>query len=179
MSYIHPSAIIHPGCIIEPGVYIGPCCVIGAPSEITGYTGAQYGVIIRTGARLEGLISVDAGSHRPTEIKAAHIMKHAHVGHDAIIMDGVVMSPGAVVGGHSVVYDKAVMGIRSAIHQNHELAPGAMLGMGCVLPKSVQTEPFTIYVGSGQRLRENSKLLKELPQKEVERLYALWENRNK
>lgn len=177
MSYIHPSAIIHPGCIIEPGVYIGPCCVIGAPSEITGYTGAQYGVIIRTGARLEGLISVDAGSHRPTEIKAAHIMKHAHVGHDAIIMDGVVMSPGAVVGGHSVVYDKAVMGIRSAIHQNHALAPGAMLGMGCVLPKAKVTEPFAIYIGSGQRLRENSKLLNSLTIDEVIALVAKWESR--
>lgn len=177
MSYIHPTAVIYPGVTIEPGAYIGPCCIIGAPSEITGYTGAQYGVIIRTGARLEGLVSVDAGSVRPTEIKAAHLMKQTHVGHDAIVMDGVKMSPGAVVGGHSVIYDEAVMGIRSAIHQNHDLAPGAMLGMGCVLPKATKTEPFTIYVGSGQRLRENTKLLNSLTPEEVERLIEKWEQR--
>lgn len=179
MSYIHPSAIIYPGVVIEPGAYIGPCCMIGGPPEITGYTGPQMGVIIRTGARLEGMITVDAGTVRPTEVGAAHLMKHCHVGHDAIVMAGVVMSPGATVGGHSVIWEKAVMGIGSAIHQNHELAPGAMLGMRCILPKSVKTEPFTIYIGNGQRLRQNTKLLNELPEAEIERMYDLWENRRK
>lgn len=177
MSYIHPSAIIYPGVVIEPGAYIGPCCMIGGAPEVTGYTGPQMGVIIRTGARLEGLVTVDAGTNRPTEVCAAHLMKHCHVGHDAIIQNGVVMSPGAVVGGHSVIWEKAVMGIGSAIHQNHELAPGAMLGMRAILPKSVKTEPFTIYIGSGQRLRENSKLLNSITIDEANRLVAKWENR--
>lgn len=179
MSYAHPSAVIHTNAILEDGVYIGPFCLIGASPEIKGYTGAQWGVVIRKDAKLQGMITIDAGSVRPTEIGAAYIMKHCHVGHDAIVDDNVTMSPFASVGGHSRIWPYAVMGMHSVIHQHHELAPGAMLAMGCVLPKSVQTEPFTIYVGSGQRLRENTKLLKELPQAEVERLYALWENRNK
>lgn len=178
MSYYrHETAVIYPGVVIEDGAYIGPFCMIGGTPEIKGYTGPQAGVIIRTGAVLEGFVTIDAGSERPTEVKAAYLMKKAHVGHDALIMNNAVLSPGAIVGGHSIVWDYAVLGMGAAIHQKHEIAPGAMLGALSFLPKKVITEPFTIYIGSGQRQRENSKLLNSLTIDEAAALVAKWEAR--
>lgn len=180
VNYIDKFARIYPNVTIDAGVYVGAFCIIGSSPEIKGFTGPDYGVIIRAGTRITGTTSIDAGSKRSTEVgKNCFIMEHCHIGHDAIIGHDVTMSPFACVGGHSVIWPYAVLGIGCAIHQNHELAPGAMLGMGCVLPKSAKTEPFTIYGGVGMRLRENTKLINELPDEEVQRLVTAWENRNK
>ena len=179
-SYIDKKARIYPNVTIENGVYAGAFCLIGSIPEIKGFTGPDYGVVIRSGTTLTGFSTVDAGSKIATEIgRNCLIMKHCHIGHDAIIGDNVTMSPFASVGGHSIIWAYAVLGMHSVVHQNHELAPGAMLGMNCILPKSANTEPFTIYTGNGQRLRDNYKLIDSLPIEEVQMLLAVWENRNK
>lgn len=167
--YIHPSAKIGPGCLIG-----------GMPDSKGVNLLSGVNVSIGEGVILTKNVVVDAGTVRPTTVGArCFLSSFSYVAHDAILMHDVVLSPGAHVLGHCTIWPYAVLGDNAVIHQQHELAPGAMLAMGCVLPKSVQTEPFTIYVGNGQRLRENTKLLKELPQGEVERLYDLWANRNK
>ena len=179
-SYIDKLARIHDNVNIDEAVYVGAFCLIGSSPEIKGFTGPGYGVVIRSGTTLTGFSTVDAGSKIATEIgRNCLIMKHCHIGHDVVIGNNVTMSPYACVGGHSVIWPYAVMGMHSVIHQNHELAPGAMLGMGCVLPKSAKTEPFTIYTGNGQRLRDNYKLIDSLTAEEVQRLTEAWNNRNK
>jgi len=180
MHYIDNRALIYDSnkVTIEDDVYIGPFCMIGGEPEIKGFIGSDYGVVIRSGTVITGLASIDAGSQITTEIgQDCMIMKHCHVGHDAIVMHNVTMSPYASIGGHSIIWPYAVLGMHSCIHQHHELAPGAMLGMGCVLPKSAKTEPFTIYTGHGQRLRENTKLLNSLPTELVNELVDKWNNR--
>lgn len=179
-NYIDKLARIYENVTIEDRVYVGAFCLIGSSPEIKGFTGPDYGVVIRSGTTITGFATVDAGSKRATQIGGnCFIMKHSYIGHDAIIGDNVTMSPFASVGGHSIIWSYAVLGMHSVIHQNHELAPGAMLGMGCVLPKSVSTTPFTIYTGNGQRLRDNYKLIDSLPAEEVKELTEAWNNRNK
>lgn len=180
MHYIDKQALIYDSnkVTIEENVYIGPFCMIGGEPEIKGFIGPDYGVVIRSGTIITALASVDGGSKRTTEVGMdCYITKKCYVGHDAILMNNIVMSPNSTIGGHCVIWPYAVLGMHSCIHQYHELAPGAMLGMGCVLPKSAKTEPFTIYTGHGQRLRENTKLLNSLPTELVNELVDKWNNR--
>ena len=84
--YIHPTAIIYPNVIIEPDVYIGPYCIIGAPAEWKGYEHHEGLVTIMSGSRLTGMVTVDSGTDKRTIIgRNCYLMKHSHVGHDAIL----------------------------------------------------------------------------------------------
>ncbi len=66
--FIHHTAIIYPGVIIEQGAYIGEYCVIGSPPEWKGYEHNEGLVLIMSGARLTGLVTVDSGTDKRTTV---------------------------------------------------------------------------------------------------------------
>jgi len=59
MTYIHPTAIIGENVQIGENVYIGAYCIIGSAPEWKGKEHENKGVIIKNGARLTGLVTVD------------------------------------------------------------------------------------------------------------------------
>ena len=84
MTYIHPTAIIGEFVTIEDNCYIGPYCIIGFPAEWKGKEHNDCGVLIKSGSRLTGLVTVDSGVEQMTIIgNDCYLMKHSHVGHDA------------------------------------------------------------------------------------------------
>lgn len=147
-SYIHPTAIIYPGVFIEASAYIGPLCVIGAPPQIKGYFGKGNGVVIKSGARLEKLVTVDAGENTPTIIgHGCLLMANAHVGHDCELESGVVVSVGASIGGYCKIGQGANLSLNCAIHQYQRIGPYSMIGMGAVVTKHAQVLPGTMWAG--------------------------------
>jgi UDP-N-acetylglucosamine acyltransferase len=162
MIYIHPTAVIAPGVTIEDDgddVYIGPLCVIGFPAEWRGHERTNAGVIIRAGTRLTGLVTVDGGVEGFTAInKNCYLMKHCHVGHDAVIREGVTISCGAKIGGHTEIGKYANIGLNAVIHQKMFIAEGVMIGMGSVITKKLVTEPYKTYAGNPAKyIGENGK----------------------
>lgn len=154
MANIHPSAYVHPSAIIFGGVtikamaYIGPLCVVGAPPQIKGYFGQGNGVIIKEGARLEKLVTVDAGENRATIIgPGCLLMANAHVGHDCILEPGVVVSVGAALSGYCHVGQGANLSLNCSVHQYQRIGAYAMLGMGAVITKHAQVLPGTMWAG--------------------------------
>ena len=147
-AYVHPSAIIYGGVTIEAMAYIGPLCVIGAPPQIKGYFGEGNGVIIQEGARLEKLVSVDAGEKRATIIgPGCLLMANAHVGHDCMLCPGVVLSVGAALSGYCEIGQGANLSLNCAVHQYQRIGAYAMLGMGAVVTKSAEVLPGTMWAG--------------------------------
>lgn len=147
-SYVHPTAVIGPNVTIGKGVYIGPLCVIGYPAEWKGNEHNDAGVIIEDGARLTGLVTVDSGVERPTVIgKDCYLMKHCHVGHDAILEDQVTVSCGAKIGGHTIIGVMTNIGLNACIHQRLNIPYGCMIGMGAVVTKKTDLSPKTKYAG--------------------------------
>lgn len=145
---VHPSSIIHPDCVIEPGAYIGPFCLIGFPAEKKGFEHSKGKVVIRSGARLEGFVTVDSGTERPTEIgQGCMLMKRAHVGHDAAIGDNAVLAPGVVIAGFCRIGRGCTFGMNSTIHQRLELPPYCMVGANAAVTKKTEMLPLSIYVG--------------------------------
>lgn len=186
-SDIHPRAVIHPTAticsfvVIGPGVYIGenayigPGCIIGMPPEVKGYEGEGQGVRIHKNARLTKNVVVDSGGILATNImENAFLMSSVHIGHDSYIGKHATLSPHAVVGGYCEVWDYAVMGINSAMHQHTKLPPGAMLGAFAFMTKKCKPEPFQIYIGNGIRLRENTKAIEAIEPELLEKLLEEW-----
>jgi len=145
---IHPTAVIGDNVIIEDDVYIGPLCVIGYPAEWKGREDKNAGVIIRKGARLTGLVTVDTGVERPTVIgEFTYLMKHSHVGHDAELKGGVILSCGAKIGGHSVIGESTNIGLNAVIHQKVSVPEGCMIGASAFIGKKTILKPFKKYAG--------------------------------
>ena len=147
-TFIHPTVIFGENVTIGQDVYIGPYCVIGFPAEWKGKEHNDMGVIIEDGARLTGLVTVDSGVNAPTRIGAnCYIMKHCHIGHDAILEDNVTMAPGAVVGGHCIIGVMTNIGINASIHQKVRVGYGNMIGMGAVITKATEFSNKVKYAG--------------------------------
>jgi UDP-N-acetylglucosamine acyltransferase len=152
-AFVHKTAVIYPGVVIEDDVYIGPLCIIGAPPEWKGKEHEGKGVLIEKGARLCGMVTVDAGAEQATRIgRDCYLMKQTHVGHDAWLVEAVTLSPGARIGGHAVIGPKTTIGMNAVIHQRKVITAGVMIGMGSVITKKIYLEPYCTYAGNPAKL---------------------------
>lgn len=163
MNYIHPTAIIGPNVVMGDNNYIGPYCIIGYPAEHKEYwpdspitkwiSNPPYGkVIIGNNNKFTGHVTIDAGTTGATVITDnVWMLKHSHVGHDAIIRKDVVISCGAKIGGHCIVGDGVNLGLNSVVHQWVSIARSCMIGMGAVITKKLITHPCRKYAGNPAR----------------------------
>jgi len=157
---IHPTAVIGPNVVIGNNVQIGPGCVIGYPAEHKQFWGKEWGrVIIGDNCIITGLVTIDAGTERPTELMpGCFVMKHAHIGHDCIIGPNVTIACGAKIGGHAVIGEGSNIGLNAVIHQRQVIKEGCMIGMGSVITKKTETFPYRKYAGNPARdIGENIK----------------------
>ena len=159
MNYIHPTALIAPGVILGDNNYIGPYCVIGFPPEWKGKEGSPVQVIIGNNNRITGHVTIDSGAEGNTMIgNDCYIMKHAHIGHDAKLHNGVTISCGAKIGGHTIIGDGCNIGLNAVIHQKQKIERGCMIGMGSVVTKNLQTVTFCTYAGNPAKfIKENTQ----------------------
>lgn len=161
MSKIHPTAIIYDNVIIHEGVEIGAYCVIGAPAERNGEWESK-GVEILPNAKLHGFNTVDAGTEVTTIIGSeVQMLKHAHVGHDAYIGYGSVLSCGARIGGHAHLQKYVNIGLNATVHQWKHVPTGVMLGMNSTITKKKDLQPYSIYAGVPARYIGENKVLKQ------------------
>lgn len=149
-NYIHPTAVIHENVVIEDNVYIGPNCIIGFPAEDKAiFPKTPFSVYICSGVKITGNVTIDAGTIRNTYIgNDSFLMKGAHIGHDAILEKAVTISCHAIVGGHVVIKEGANLGLGCIIHPRQIIYHYVMIGMGAIIPKKLEMEPFGVYVGN-------------------------------
>jgi UDP-N-acetylglucosamine acyltransferase len=147
-SIIHPTAIIYDNVVIEDGVFIGPYCVIGGEPDWKGKEGEGKGVIIRSGARLTGFVTIDSGAEGVTYIgQNCYIMKHTYIAHDVTLKDNVTISAGVSIGGLCTIGQNTNIGMNAAIHQKVKVPEGCMIGMGAVVTKKTEMERYCKYAG--------------------------------
>ena len=146
-NFIHPTAIIGDNVILGDNNYIGAYCIIGDPAEHTKFWGKDIGkVVIGDNNIITGLVTIDAGTKDITTIgNNCFIMKHAHIGHDCILLDNVTISCGAKIGGHSIVKEYSNIGLNAVLHQFTTIERGCMVGASAFIKGA--TEEFTKYAG--------------------------------
>lgn len=151
MNFIHPTAVIGPNVDLGDNNYIGPLCVIGYPAEHKGWRKgvAKYGIVrIGNNNHFEGLVTIDAGTTGCTIIGDNNwFLKHSHVGHDAVIGDGVTVSCGAKVGGHCEISNKVNIGLNAVIHQWVKVPTGCMIGASAFVGKKTELKELRKYAG--------------------------------
>ena len=147
-NLIHSTAVIGSNVIIEDDVYIGPYCIIGMPPEWKGKETEDFGVLIKKGTRITGMVTIDTGAEKQTVIgNNCYLMKHSHVGHDAQLGDNVTLSCGAKIGGHSIIGEKTNIGLNAVIHQKVTIPEGCMIGASAFVGKKSLLKPFYKYAG--------------------------------
>lgn len=159
---IHPTAIIGPGVKMGNGNYIGPYCIIGMPGEHRGKWDPYPGeVVIGDNNIFTGHVTIDAGIESVTTIgNNCFMMKHSHIGHDAVIGSDVTVSCGAKIGGHTVIGDSSNIGLNAVIHQRQIINQGVMIGMGSVVTAKLKTDDFQTYAGNpAKHIGANKKFI--------------------
>ena len=145
--YIHPTSIVETKEIGE-GTYIGPFCwisdrvIIGKNCKIVGHASIgnpgefkiplkDHGnpIIIEDGVEIKEFVTINTPIADLTKIgEYCYLMTKSHVGHDSVLENNVVLSCGALVGGHSRIGQCSYMGLNASTHQWAELGAYSIVG---------------------------------------------------
>jgi UDP-N-acetylglucosamine acyltransferase len=163
------SVEIGPYAVIDEGVELGTHCVVGPHVYLTGLTtiGAHNhfhaGCVIGdapqdlkydgTPTRLRigdhSVFREHVTVHRSTKPDAETIigshnflMAGAHVAHNCVVGDHVILANGALLGGHAMVQDRAFISGNCCVHQFCRVGTLALMQGGSILSQDLP--PFTV-----------------------------------
>jgi len=131
-------------CTISPFASLG-----GAPQDIT-YKGEDTQVIIGNDTRIMEYVTINRGTEHGGGITRVgdrdFIMAYAHVAHDCILGNNVILTNGATLGGHVEVSDFATIAALCAIHQFCRIGQYAFVSGMTGVPNDVP--PFVMAAAS-------------------------------
>jgi UDP-N-acetylglucosamine acyltransferase len=167
---IGPYAIIGENVTIKSGTKVGAhtliefaeigenCTIfnsasIGTAPQDLKYDNEATKIILGPNCTVREFVTLNRGTsaHGKTEIGSDCLfMAYAHVAHDCIIGDGVIMANAATLGGHVEIGENAVLGGMVAIHQFTRVGKLAMLGGGSMV--SLDILPYAQAQGDRAKL---------------------------
>lgn len=147
---IGPWSTVGPGVVLSEGVLlvshvviqqdtsvgartaIHPFAVIGGDPQHNGYRGEPVRLEIGADNVVREHCTFNRGTPQGTGVTRVGssnlFMTGAHVGHDAVVGNNVVMANNATLGGHAKVGDRVFLGGLCAVHQNGRVGQGAIVG---------------------------------------------------
>ncbi len=151
---------IGPHVVIEGHTRIGernriyPFTSIGTPPQDLSYQGEETRVIIGNDNIIREYVTI----HRATTKEnwetvigdQNYIMAYAHIAHDCVLGNKIVMSNLATLGGHIRIADHAILGGMVALHQFVRVGEYAFLGGKSGIDRDVP--PFMITAGPRAKL---------------------------
>ncbi len=177
-TIIGSNVKIGPYCVVEDGVKIGndnilysnvnmtgetdigqgntffPFCSIGSQPQDLKYQGEKSKLIIGNENIFREHTTANPGTSGDNMItvigNSSLFMIGAHIAHDCIIGDKVIMANQATLGGHVQVNDFAVLGGLSAVHQFCRIGKLAMIGGLSAVENDVI--PFGLAIGNRAKI---------------------------
>ncbi len=149
------------GCVLEAHAVVrGPstfgrnnhvhsfAIVGGDPQDLT-YTGQRVRLDVGESNEFREFCTVHRGTIKgggATRIGSHNlIMAYAHIGHDCVIGNHVILTNGAQLAGHIVVEDYAGISAFCLLHQFSRVGSHSYIGAGTVITQDVP--PFSMVVG--------------------------------
>src|SRR5688572_8951378 len=135
---------------IGEGTHVFPFVSIGLPSQDLKYKGEPSETKIGKRNKIREFVTIHrgtAGGGMLTKIgDDCLIMAQAHIAHDCLLGDGVIMANAATLAGHVVIDDRANIGAYSGVHQFCRVGREAYVGGYSVVVKDAL--PFALTVGN-------------------------------
>lgn len=167
---IGAHVIIGKDVILEKGVSIGanafveyahigentkisPFVSIGGEPQDLGYKGEKTGVIIGKNCWIREFATVNRASGEGTYTKVGDnclLMAYAHVAHNCVVEDSVIMANAATIGGHVHVGFGAWLGGMSLFHQNVRVGEMSIMSGGAATRLDIL--PYSKYEGKPANL---------------------------
>ena len=154
------DTIIGPHVVIEGHTQIGernsinPFTSIGLPPQDIGYRGEDTRLVIGNDNVIREYVTINRATVKEnweTVIgNQNYIMAYAHIAHDCILGDNVIMSNVATLGGHITIGNHAVIGGLVAVHQFVRIGSFSFLGGKSGVDRDVP--PFMITAGPRAKL---------------------------
>lgn len=160
-SYIGGSVEIGDGTIVshhatvEGFTSIGkdnqvfPYAYVGGKTHDLKYIGGMPGLKIGNGNVFREFTTVHMATAPGTFTVIGnnnHFLAYAHIAHDCIVGDNIIMSAHSALGGHVIIEDRAVVGWGSGVHQFCRVGAYAMLSASSKSVKDIP--PFMMADGS-------------------------------
>jgi UDP-N-acetylglucosamine acyltransferase len=165
LAEVSSSCSIGPYCTIGPGVKLGNNCelishvamegpsVIGShnrffpfssiglgPQDI-GYKGEPTVLEIGNHNTIREFVTINRGTVKGSGLTRignhSLIMAYAHVAHDCVVGDHVILANAATLGGHVTVEEWAVVGALCPVHQFVRIGAHSYIGGGTTVTKDV------------------------------------------
>ena len=135
---------------IGDGTHIFPFVSVGLPSQDLKYRGEPSETKIGKRNKLREFVTIHRGTAGGGMLTKTGddclIMAQAHIAHDCILGDGVIMANAATLAGHVVIEDRANIGAYSGVHQFCRVGKEAYVGGYSVIVKDAL--PFALTVGN-------------------------------
>lgn len=143
-------------CVVDGKTFIGdethvfPFVSIGLASQDLKYKGEAAETRIGRRCSIREFVTIHRGTEGGGRLTKTGddclIMAQAHIAHDCILGDGVIMANGATLAGHVSVEDGANIGAYSGVHQFCRVGREAYVGGYSVVVKDAL--PFALTVGN-------------------------------
>jgi UDP-N-acetylglucosamine acyltransferase len=159
------SCSIGPYCVIGPEVELGescelishvtihgpakigdhnrffPFCAIGGEPQDLTYSGQKTRLEMADHNVVREFATINRGTEKGGGVTrlGSHtlIMAYAHIAHDNVVGDRVIMANAATLAGHVTIEEWAVVGAFSAVHQFTRVGAHAYIGGGTIVTKDV------------------------------------------
>lgn len=159
------SCSIGPHCIVGAGVELGdncelisnvvmegpttigssnrffPFCSIGLGPQDLSYKGEPTRLEIGDHNTIREFVTINRGTVKGGGLTrvGSHslVMAYAHVAHDCVVGDHVILANAATLGGHVTVEDWAVVGAMCPVHQFVRIGAHSYIGGGTTITKDV------------------------------------------
>ncbi len=150
------GVVVDSHCVIDgrtrigDETYIYPFVSIGLPPQDLKFAGEQTETEIGQRTRIREFVTIHRGTAGGGGITRigddCFLMAQAHVAHDCLIGNQVIMANAATLAGHVTVFDRANIGAYSGVHQFCRVGREAYIGGYSVVVKDAL--PFALTVGN-------------------------------
>ncbi len=137
-THIHPNVVIYDGARIGDNVTIFPGAVISAVPQDLKYQGEKTTAVIGDGTIIREFVTINKGTAAKYETlvgKNCLIMAYAHVAHDCILGNNIILANGVQLAGEVEVDDFAILGGGTLVHQFTRIGKHVMTQGGLLLGK--------------------------------------------
>ncbi len=139
-TWIGSNVTIMEGARIGKNCRIFPGAVISAIPQDLKFEGEDSLAIVGDGTTIRECVTINRGTKvlgKTVIGKHCLIMAYAHIAHDCVLGNHVILVNGVALAGHVEIDDWAILGGLSAVHQFIKIGAHAMIGGGSLVRKDI------------------------------------------